>query len=409
MKKKQIALLLALALVPCLFACSSAPAAQSPAREAAPTESSLTSQEQPAPEPAEPAGEPEKEKEPETTAPEPAEEAEWQQAYRALLEDPALLDTVIEGGEYRKGYFGGWETPWELLPFSSYAAADLNGDGTPELLLHSEEMGLTDLIGWNGDYVYLGYDDYMGFLPEDKAALVHGHWHGAGGSYDQEYSVVSLEEPGKILSYFDRLGEEDSPVWTFQNEDGSWTSGSEEENRGRYEALFEQFVPVCIPMAEVPFYPLDDPQGLRAPCDLGGLPDWRELQDAAEESTRSFLGKREWEAAGVDAGQDPQALLLDLDRDGLSELLLRTDDEETTAVFRYDVRQRQMALLGSLTGELFLYWGDTPVGREADTGAWYSPRLNGGVLRREDASWVTEDFLSPFPWQKTETLAAGLG
>ena len=412
MKKRRIALLLALALVPGLFACSSAPAAQSPAREAAPTESSAASPAQAAPEPAAPAGEPAEEAAAETPAetetPEPAEEAPWQRAYRALLEDPALLDTVIEGGEYRKGYFGGWETPWERLPFSSYAAADLNGDGTPELLLRSREMGLTDLIGWNGEYVYLGYDDYMGFLPEEKAALVHGHWHGAGGSYDQEYSVVSLEEPGKILSYFDRLGEEEAPVWSFQDPDGGWSSGSEKEDRERYESLYAQYVPVCIPMEEIPFYPLDDPQGLRAPCDLGSLPDWRELQDASTACIRNFLLESGWESAGAEVGQEPVAMLWDLDWDGLLELLLTEENWEETAVFRYDAREGRMALLGSVKGALALYWGDTLVGRDPEAGAWFSLRLNDGELRAEEASWVTEEYLSPPLWWKPALLAESL-
>ncbi len=401
MRKNWIALLLALALVPCLFACSSAPAAPGAQDKGAAAESSSS------PKPVKPAGEADTAKPAESPAA-AEEEAPWQRAYRALLEDPALLDTVIEAGEYRKGYFGGWESPWELLPFSDYAAADLNGDGVPELLLHSGEMGLIDLIGWNGDYVYLGFDDYMGFLPEEKAALVHGHWHGAGGSYDQEYSVYSLEEPWKLLVYFDRLGDAESPVWSFQDEAGGWSSGSEKEDRERYERLYAQYVPACIPVAEIPFYPLDDGEGLRAPCDLAGLPDWRALQDASTACIQSFLRESGWESAGAQIGQEPAAMLWDLDRDGLSELLLTVERWEETAVFRYDARQGRMALLGSVKGELFLYWGDTLVGRDRESDAWFSLRLNGGELRAEEASWVTEESLSPLLWWKPELLAASL-
>ena len=92
-----------------------ATAGPAPAETAAPTLSAEAAPE--TAESAEPAS---------TETPEPAEEEEitlsarWQLAYQKLLEDPALLDSVIgQNGDYRKGYFGGWDNSDDLLPFSS--------------------------------------------------------------------------------------------------------------------------------------------------------------------------------------------------------------------------------------------------------------------------------------------------
>ena len=90
--------------------------------------------------------------------------------------------------------------------------------------------------------IYIDYDDYLGLLPELGASLVHGHWHGAGGSYTYEYSVFGLPEH-KLLAYFDHSEPGYGALtWSFVEEDGSWYNGAAEGDSARYDALVRQYV-----------------------------------------------------------------------------------------------------------------------------------------------------------------------
>ena len=138
----------------------------------------------------------------------PSKYGTWQEAYTALITDEALRKNVIgKDADYRESYFSSDPT---LLRPTAYAAADINADGTPELLLYAEGTGLTDLFAFDGTLRYLGYDRIFGFLPEDGLAVIHGHWHGSGGSGTEEYSARDFFRDGEQTAYLDCLdtGEE---------------------------------------------------------------------------------------------------------------------------------------------------------------------------------------------------------
>ena len=344
--------------------------------------------------------------------PEPAEEekitlsARWQLAYQKLLEDPALLDQVIgQNGDYRKGYFGGWDNTGYQLPFSSYAAADLDGDGVPELLLDSAEMGLVDLIGWNGDYVYIGYDNYLGFLPEQGAALVHGHWHGAGGSYFYEYSVSRLPQH-ELLAYFDHsepgFGE---VVWSFLEEGGSWYSGSEEGDSARYDALVRQYVNQALRVEDLDFYPLNSLRGLAQPQELSDLPTLEEVARRFPGTCKRFLEEKGWQSLGLDlAAEGLEAALWDLDRDGVQELLLR--DQALCLLFRYDGSGDRMEYLGQAQGEVVGVMG-SELAAHAE-GGWTLYTKCRGALNSSFFTNFSEEYTSLIGWVTPQALASGL-
>ena len=330
----------------------------------------------------------------------------WQLAYQKLLEDPALLDQVIgENGDYRKGYFGGWDNPSYQLPFSSYAAADLDGDGTPELLLDSAEMGLIDLISWNGDYVYIGYDNYLGFLPELGAALVHGHWHGAGGSYFYEYSVSRLPQH-ELMAYFDHSepGYGDV-VWSFLEEGGSWYSGAQEGDSARYDALVRQYVNPALRVEDLDFYPLGSLRGLAEPQTLSELASLEQVARSFPGTCKRFLEEKGWESLGLNlAAEGLEAALWDLDRDGVQELLLR--NQGLCVLFRYDGAGDRMEYLGQVSGEIVGIMG-TELAARAE-GGWNLYTKYRGTLRGSFFTNFSEEYTSLIGWVTPQALASGL-
>ena len=330
----------------------------------------------------------------------------WQLAYQALLEDPELLDRVIgEGGDYRKGYFGGWGNEDYQLSFSSYAAADLDGDGIPELLLDSKEMGLTDLIGWNGDYVYIGYDDYLGLLPELNAVLVHGHWHGAGGSYFYEYAVSRMPEH-ELIAYFDHSDPSYGEVtWSFLEEGSEWYSGSQEGDSRRYDAMMAQYVTPAIRLEDLEFCPLQSLRGLAEPQDLSLLPSQEEVRERFPGSCRRFLRERAWQSLGLDLAEEGlEAALWDLDRDGIQELLLR--DTEHCVLFRYDGGGDRMTVLGQVESDVVGIQGQSLVTRTEDGWMLYSKRH--AELKDSFSPQFSEDYSRLLDWADPEELAGGI-
>lgn len=414
MKAKPIALLLVLALALSLCACSASPGESAPAVSPKEMEAKTPAVETADPGEAETAisGEPEAaeaETGPEAPAETPTPEPQpWQLAYRELLEDPALLDSLIgEAGDYRKGYFGGWETPYALLPFSDYAAADLTGDGTPELLLYSREMGLTDLISYQDGCVYLEYNDYLGFLPREGGAVIQGHWHGAGGSWFYEYAVEMFSRPGTTAVYFDHGDPAYPPMsYSFLEPDGSWSSGSDQADAERYDALYANYVLPCVRLEDIPFYVLDDLSGLERPCDLETLSGIEQIRADYRAVFRSFLENRGWQALGLNlAAEGLQAMLWDLDEDGVEELILNAGP--SALAFRYDGGTRQTELLGEVPGEICGHVRRELVTRSDGVLCEYGK--NDRWLRGYEASWLQESELEPLRWTTPEELAAQLG
>ena len=196
----------------------------------------------------------------------------WREAYAAMLTDESARAAVIgKDADYRRSYFSG--DPSRLAP-SAYSVADLNADGTPELLLYAEGTGLTDVFSFDGALRYLGYDAFFGFLPEEGLAIVHGHWHGAGGSGDREWSAVPIfreddwgrvyldcmEDGGKLRYSFQEYGAFESTDWA--------KPGENPEAEARYEKLFDRCVRPCVRLEDIPFFSMDTLSGFVSPCEL---------------------------------------------------------------------------------------------------------------------------------------------
>ena len=127
--------------------------------------------------------------------------AKWRDAYAEVLSDWSFIRPEQE---YMQSYFGE-----DTYNYDEYMTYDLNGDGTPELFLHSTEMDLTSVFTYKDEVKYLGYYDIDGFNEDTKELIVYGHWHGAGGSGEYEYSTHKINDDmsGMDYMYLDYMGE----------------------------------------------------------------------------------------------------------------------------------------------------------------------------------------------------------
>lgn len=346
----------------------------------------------------------------------------WREAYTAVLTDEQARAAVIgKDADYRKSYFSG--DPSALTP-SAYAVADLNADGTPELLLYAAGTGLTDVFSFDGALRYLGYDAFFGFLPEDGLAVVHGHWHGAGGSGDREWSTDPLfREDGWGRVYLDRMEDGGKVRYSFEEygayESTDWAKpGEDEEAEARYGKLFERYVLPCVRIEDIPFFSTDNLSGFVSPCDLKLM---RRLYNAVGTfpyAGEEFLREKRWEGLGLDIRDERplRALLLDMDFDGVPELLLsngcKRADQRASWIFRYDAMNDRMTCIGegpdeALTNGRALYGCKTGGGEVAWT--QYRKTLRGVSTRQLDKAEAgyLEKYEAPTPlkWQDPDKLA----
>lgn len=306
----------------------------------------------------------------------------WLQGYRRLISNAAAREKAIgAAADYRSFYFS--YDP-SLLEPSAYALADLNDDEVPELLLYAEGTGLTDVFTWDGGLRYLGYDAYFGFVPELGAAVVHGHWHGAGGSGAHEYSVPDLfgGEDARAV-YFDYLendeGERRYSVYDGKDSyNGDWAeAGRDKKGEKLYRELYGRCVLECVRLEDIPFFAMDNPEGLEKPCDLKIMPPFRTALGTFPYTAEEFLTRRGWEAPGLAFGEEKavRGLFFDLDGDGLDELLLLNGlkgERQRCYVYRYDA-----------AGDKLLKFGEGPLEPYVASGALYGRSGEG-----EDAVWT---------------------
>ncbi len=340
----------------------------------------------------------------------------WREAYAAVLTDEQLRAAVIgKAADYRTSYF----SDTELLRPSAYAVADLNADDVPELLLYAEGTGLTDVFAFDGKLRYLGYDAFFGFLPESGLALVHGHWHGAGGSGDREWSARPLFGEQDEGVYLDCLGVGDESRYSFA-EGGSYESmdGSDPAAGKRYEELYNRYVSPCVRLEDIPFFAMDNFSGFLAPCDLKLM---RRLYNAVgtfRYAGEEFLREHRWEGLGLDIRDERPlgAIMLDMDLDGVPELLIsngcREADQRASWIFRYDAMNDRMVCIGAGPDEV-LSNENTLYGRGMENGdvVWtlYQKTLRGVSAWPIDSAlteyWEKDDTLKPLKWQDPDKLA----
>ncbi|MCR5577102.1 MAG: hypothetical protein K6F56_08850 [Oscillospiraceae bacterium] len=347
--------------------------------------------------------------------------ASWREAYTALLTDEKARAGVIgSAADYRNRYFS---SDPEALAITAYAAADINGDGTPELLLYAEGTGLTDVFTYDGALRYLGYDAYFGFLPESGEAVVHGHWHGAGGSGTNEWSVrpLFMQDNGPS-AYLDYLEDGGKRRYSFLEKDGyrsgDWAEpGKNKADETRYEELYDQYVRPCVRLEDIPFFAPDNLSSFDAPIELKYM---RRLYNAVGTfpyTCEEFLQQKRWKGLGLDIRDEAalSALLIDMDNDGVPELLLtngaKKASERGSYIFRYDAMNDRMRCIGA-GPDAVLTNGRALYGCRISGGAvWtrYSKallRIRTHILSDAEVSYLEKyDAPVPLKWQSLETVA----
>ena len=327
-----------------------------------------------------------------------SEDAAWYRDYRALLTDASVCSALIgESADYRTQYFS--YDP-KALDYQSWRLADINGDHIPELFM-TTVSGLTDLFTWQDGPVYLGYDNYFGVIPGTGLAIVHGHWHGAGGSLKNEWYVSS-----PFLPYEERSVASFDYMWNWSVWEGDFTiNDNSDEAKTAYESAVHRYVDSCIRLSDIPAYTPDEPEMLAAPTDLSAIPAFGELKSGFSADCSMFLlGYGWWAKADFCRNSAYPAALLDLDGDGLSELLIQngytSPEEAGTYVFSRKAESGRFALLGKVPTDLCVEVdsGDLYGSVEKDgKRIWsvYSLPMNGEGIQSYEVTWLTETPTEP--------------
>lgn len=427
MKKRLLSLLLACLLLSTLPACSSAEAAA--AASAAPQPATAL----PAGEAAAPAASP-RASEGEAPAEDPAPvpplaavptaspeqisaylageltDAPWKADYTRLLTDEKALDEVLDGADaYRKRKFSYTEN---LPHLSAYSLLDINGDLVPELLLYYQDFNLVDVFSWlDGKPVFLAYDCFAGFVPENGAGLVHGHWHSGGGSWTNEFSLRPLFAGEASYVHFDYSLAGGERMYSFMDANGTSARGSSAEAAKRYEKLYSECVLPCVSLRQLAWYAPDNLTGLDSFLMARLLPRLDKLIGLSRYAEKDFLKSKGWEALapGFDTRREAKAARLDLNNDGIGELLI--SDGERCFLFSYSPRADRMELL-SLGPTDPAVSGTLLYNRGGDTWTVYYRSLLGIYSRtlkeNEVKTLVSSGELKDVRWEAPESLAAKL-
>ena len=332
-------------------------------------------------------------------SPASAESDAWAADYLRLLTDASARNALIGSeADYRNGYFS--YDP-SALDYESWRLADLNGDGIPELLM-TTAVGLTDLFTWrNGAADYLGYGDFFGFLPDTGGqAVVHGHWHGAGGSQRDEWSVSNpfLPYDERSVAFFDHLG-----TWSLW-EGGFSINEDSAEAQAAYEDAVRRYVDPCVRLADLPSHPMEDPDGLAEPADLSAFPNVGALKASFPLDCSMFLlGYGWWGKADFCRNAEYPVLLLDFDGDGISELLIQngyTGEEKAACVFCRRAGRSAFVPVGEVPTDLRFssgFWELYGKNERDGESVWtsYSLSMSGSGLQSYEMTWMREDPAEP--------------
>lgn len=174
----------------------------------------------------------------------------WKKSYESILNNWRRAEKYCDTS-YLKMYFG------RDYKFNQYFLYDLNRNGTPELFLHSTTMGLTIVFTYNGRLSSLGYYDIYGFNTDKKELIVRGHWHGAGGSGVNEWTIYKMGSSWMQGTYtMDKMNGNYS---VYNMQDGTFTGSSK-----MYNAIYSQHIRKCKRMNSFTRYKLSDRGRLNA-------------------------------------------------------------------------------------------------------------------------------------------------
>lgn len=183
----------------------------------------------------------------------------WYDQYATLLSDWTLAENY-EDWDYLPMYFG------EDYAFDSYWLCDVDKNGVPELFLHSSTMEVITAVFTctEEQLVFLTYDDFYGINLETGEIVIHGHWHGAGGSWENEWKAYKVfpdkAEYAMYIDFYDfaTYGEENR--YTIYNPETDKYMDSSDGTE--YEALYAEHVQPCITVDNYTLYDISDLSGL---------------------------------------------------------------------------------------------------------------------------------------------------
>lgn len=184
---------------------------------------------------------------------------QWCSAYQEILADWKVIDKYGDF-EYLKMYFG---TEYQ---FDKYWLCDVNGDEVPELFLHSDYMNITAVFTYCEEEIrFLMYDVIYGVNKETGDVVIEGHWHGAGGSGVDEWTVYHLTEIEAVYAYyidFIREYEEleiENPYTVYDATIGEF---EKQPNGNEYDEIYVVHVKPCTMKSKFQQYELSDLTGL---------------------------------------------------------------------------------------------------------------------------------------------------
>lgn len=185
----------------------------------------------------------------------------FRNAYQVFLDDWKRIEEYGDFS-YLALYFGE-----DRYYFDRYFLCDVDENGIPELFLNSSYMLLTAVFTYSDDAdkpVFLMYENIYGINRETDEAVIHGHWHGSGGSWEDEWAAYHISSiPWEYSMYIDFMD--------FSEEDGGicydiYDPGKDEythpEDGAEYDALYAAHVKPCVLFEDFRLYDLSDVGGL---------------------------------------------------------------------------------------------------------------------------------------------------
>lgn len=182
----------------------------------------------------------------------------WKTAYNKILKNWRLVERY-QDMSYLKMYHGIGDTGYN---FNRYFTYDVDKNGTPELFLHSTSMGLTEVMTYNKKLISLGYYDIAKINKKTKEIIVHGHWHGAGGSQDNEWAVYGVnKKPYPLMYYIDIMPNGTNGTQRVSVYNGKWKLLS--TKKSYYNKIYKDHIKNATPINRFKKYKLTDKKGLR--------------------------------------------------------------------------------------------------------------------------------------------------
>ena len=189
----------------------------------------------------------------------------WYDAYRAIVVDWTLIEDSDWSSDldYMDFYF---EQDYQ---FDSYWLCDIDKNGTPELFLYSDTRNMTNMVAvvtYTDQPVVVIVEMIHGINLETAELIKYGHWHGAGGTAENEWTGYRIQgdtaEYSMYIDYYEYDEEDIENHYVIYHPE---TDDVEEPVDGReYEEIYASHVANCIWVRDIPKYDLtDDLSGLK--------------------------------------------------------------------------------------------------------------------------------------------------